>query len=103
MKIGRKTGPIVLLITGIMLCTGPLWGFLVSLVGMLRTFNETAGSRTVPPEAVAAWVGLAMWVTAAGLIATFFGVGAVIAAIVWLGRIRKATQVMLQHNTGCRD
>jgi biopolymer transport protein ExbB/TolQ len=70
---------------------------------MLRTFNETAGSRTVPPEAVAAWVGLAMWVTAAGLIAIPFGVGAVIAAIVWLGRIRKATQVMLQHNTGCRD
>lgn len=84
--MGRRTGPTVLLIVGIFLCLGPLWGLLVTTIGMLRTFNEVAGSKSVPPEAVAANIHFAVWATAAGLLALPFGIGTVIAGVVWRRR-----------------
>jgi biopolymer transport protein ExbB/TolQ len=93
MEAKRKAGPRALLIAGIVLCTGPLWGFLVTLNGMIRSFNQISNSGTgLPPTVLAESVSLAAWATAAGLIVVPFGIAAVIAAIVWRRRIAKKEQ-----------
>jgi biopolymer transport protein ExbB/TolQ len=92
MEAKRKAGPRVLSITGIVLCTGPLWGLLVTCIIMLQTFDATAETGSAPPDAVARSVVQSLWATSAGLIALPFGIAAVIAAIVWRRRIAKKEQ-----------
>ncbi len=84
-----KAGPVGLLIAGIFLCLGPLWGFIATFLGMLQSFNAIASTgRERAPEVLAQDISSAMWWTAGGFIALPLGIGAVIIATVWLRRLK---------------
>ncbi|MBN1674541.1 MAG: MotA/TolQ/ExbB proton channel family protein [Kiritimatiellae bacterium] len=87
MKRRGQTVPIILLIVGAVLCLGPVWGLLGTVLGMTRAFNtlseSTAGSR----EALAGDIGVALWTSAIGWVALPFGLALVVGSIVWLVRI----------------
>lgn len=81
--------PIALLIAGIVLLLGPLWGLLGTVLGMTRAFShvDQAGSET--PEMLATDVGLALWTTVIGLLVTPIGLGLVVIGIVWMTKIKQ--------------
>ncbi len=87
MKHRRRTGPITLIVTGVLLCLGPVWGLLGTVVGMLNAFEHVAEEGEAATEALASDIGLALHTTAAGLIAVPFGIAALVCGIIWLIRL----------------
>ncbi len=74
----RKQYSKLLLVFGILLCLGPFWGFLASLVQMIFTFHEMADIGTAQPEELAARIGYALTSGMIGLVAVPFGIGVLI-------------------------
>jgi biopolymer transport protein ExbB/TolQ len=50
-----------------MIKTGPMWGLLGTVLGMLGAFNQLAAADTVKASALAGNIGLALLTTAIGL------------------------------------
>ena len=86
--MNRKAILVTLLIVGIVLCTGPLWGVLAGLISMMHTFGSGGPIRS---EDVARGIQTTLVLTTAGWIALPFGFGAVIGTSLLLAHIRKKT------------
>jgi hypothetical protein len=85
-----KSVRVVLLLVGIILCTGPAWAFLVASSGMAHAF-QGAGA---PPDLDWEWEVVAL-VAAAGWIALPLGLAIVIWAILRLAGVRKKWGVLV--------
>jgi hypothetical protein len=86
----RNSVLVILRIVGIILCTGPLWGFLVAWSGMVYTFQRTGG---MPPD-LAREMQVVMLVTAAGWIAAPLGLATVIGTGLGLAGVKKKSVVV---------
>ncbi len=84
----RKTVLIVLLIVGVLLCTGPLWGFLVTMNSMMNSFQKISDGP-VRPQDVAGELQAAVQVTVAGWIALPLGAAMVISTALLLAGVRR--------------
>lgn len=58
---------------GVVLFTGPVWGLIGTVVGMMRAFNAPAGDSAVSEEAVSQGVSFALAATEKGIIIGFVG------------------------------
>jgi biopolymer transport protein ExbB len=81
---------ITLLITGIILMLGPLWGLLGTIIGMIGAFNDiaekTGGDKA---EALSNDIGFALYTTFAGIIVCPIGIVLFIVSIIWIIKIKK--------------
>jgi hypothetical protein len=91
----RKSVRVILLVVGIILCTGPAWAFLVASSGMVHAFQGAgAGGRGAPPDLAREW-DVVMPVAFAGWIALPLGLAIVIWAILRLAGVRKKWVVLV--------
>ena len=81
-----KKAPIALIVLGSLLATGPLWGLVGTVIGMIRAFVALDATGPARPEAPAAHVSFALWATMAGIIASPIGLALLAGGIVWLVR-----------------
>lgn len=84
-----KKAPVSLIVIGSLLALGPLWGMLGTAIGMIRAFGALNADGSAPPEHLAADVGVALWSTAAGIIASPIGLALLISGILWLVRVNR--------------
>jgi hypothetical protein len=90
-----KSVRVILLVVGIILCTGPAWAFLVASSGMVHAFQGAgAGGRGAPPDLAGEW-DVVMLVAVAGWIALPLGLAIVIWAIFRLAGVRKKWVVLV--------
>ncbi|WFB34339.1 MotA/TolQ/ExbB proton channel family protein [Kiritimatiellota bacterium B12222] len=64
------------LILGCLLATGPIWGLVGTIIGMIRTFASVA--QTGSAEATASGINTALYTTAAGVVLCPFGIALII-------------------------
>ena len=87
--------PIWLIGLGIFFCTGPLWGLLGTVIGMLRTFNDLTVHGSDDPDQLSTGIDIALQMTAIGIFALLVGIVLLAVGIVWLVRntIKKASNI----------
>ena len=66
---------------GVALYTGPIWGVLGTVVGMIGAFNTLAEQTEVAPQDLAEDIGFAMRTSLMGLIIGFVGVILILVAL----------------------
>jgi len=82
-----KKGPKLLIGIGVFLTLGPLWGFLGTIIGMVRAFTAIETSSAAPrPEDLASDISVALLATVAGWIVCPIGIGLLVGGVVWLTR-----------------
>lgn len=79
-----KTKLITWLIAGIVLLLGPVWGMVLTFVGMLIAFAKMSGTQP-PAEGLAGEMSLALYGTLLGWIACPIGLVIVVIAAIKLG------------------
>ena len=84
----RKTKLIIWLVVGIILALGPIWGLVGTVVGMILAFGHIQQGSSGEPEILANEIGLALYTTAAGLIACPIGIIMVVVSAIMLGRTK---------------
>ena len=84
--MSSKKAPVALIVLGSLLALGPLWGLAGTVLGMGRAFANLGASGPASPEPLAADIGLALWATMAGIIASPIGLALMAGGIVWLVR-----------------
>ena len=84
----RRTLLIGGIVVGAILCSGPLWGLLGTIVGMRQTFSRLDESP-LSPEAIGPGVNLAVWSTRIGLVALALGLPTFVLCLVALLRAPK--------------
>ena len=85
--MSSRKAPLALIVLGSVLAFGPLWGALATVIGMSRAFANLGASGPARPEPLAADVGMALWATMAGMVASPIGLVLLAGGIVWLVRI----------------
>lgn len=90
MKSSKKA--ISLLIAGIILASGPLWGLLGTVLGMIGAFEKIGSSNSGETELLANDIGFALWTTLAGLIVCPIGILFLIISIIWLVKLNRDQQ-----------
>lgn len=80
---------IVLLIIGIILALGPMWGLLGSTGGMINSFNAMAGDSPAKAEQLAESISLSLWSTGIGVVLAPIGAVIMIIAILWMVKLRR--------------
>ena len=93
-----KKGPKLLIGIGVLLTLGPLWGFLGTIIGMIRTFMSISSSAAPKPEDLASGLSFALLATIAGWIVCPIGIGLLVGGVVWLTRDNGKT-----HENGSLD
>ncbi len=91
--MSSKKTPIALIVFGSLLALGPLWGTVITVIGMIHAFVALDATGPARQEALAANVSLALWATMAGMIASPIGVALLAGGIVWLVRSRPARPI----------
>ncbi|WP_425607066.1 MotA/TolQ/ExbB proton channel family protein [Rubellicoccus peritrichatus] len=69
-----------LTIVAVLLCMGPIWGLLGTVIGMIGAFSNIAQGGSGQPQVLADHISFALWTTALGLITVPFGIGLLIYA-----------------------
>lgn len=80
---------IALLIIGVILASGPMWGLLGSSGGMINSFNAMAGESSAKAEQLAESISLSLWSTVIGIVLAPVGAVIMIIAIFWMVRLRR--------------
>ena len=88
-----KKAPLSLIVVGSLLALGPLWGLAGTAIGMVRAFKTLSADGSVNPEPLAADISVALWSTAAGIIASPVGLALLIGGICWLVRINRPESI----------
>lgn len=88
----KKTNCTILLVVGIILGLGPLWGLLGTVVGMMMAFNRMGEAGMGNPEALAGDIAISLYTTAIGIIMCPFGAACIIMSVVFKKRLEKETQ-----------
>lgn len=84
-----RKAPIALIVLGSLLALGPLWGTVITVIGMFRAFVSLDASGPASQEALATHVSVALWATMAGMVASPIGLALLAGGIVWLVRSRR--------------
>ena len=77
---------------GILLALGPLWGLLGTVIGMVMAFGHMGATGMGKPEVLANDIGIALYTTAAGLIACPIGIACIVVSVIFLSRIKNELQ-----------
>jgi len=81
---------IALLIAGILLALGPVWGFLGTVIGMIGAFGDLAEKTgEAKAEALASNIEFALYTTVAGCVMCPIGIVIIVLAIIWIVQINK--------------
>ena len=83
-----------MLIAGILLALGPIWGVLGTVLGMTLAFGQIAESE-VQVDALASDISFALYTTVAGYIAFPIGIALIVTALIKLLKPKK------QDTTAC--
>lgn len=94
-----RKGPVALIVIGVLLALGPLWGLLGTMIEMMRSFNTVAGSDAGASNPD---ISTTLWITWAGLIMSPVGLALLIGGIVWIFRIKKAEKGIKPTSSGYR-
>lgn len=87
-----KTEPVMLIVAGGLLLTGPLWGFLGTVLGMGHAFAALGGGGPASPEDLSSGIGAVLMSTLAGFLAWPLGIALLVPGLIWLARVRRAGQ-----------
>jgi len=85
-----KKGPITLIVIGSLLASGPVWGLLGTVVGMILAFRVLGQSSGATPGQLAAKISGSLSATVIGLSVSPLGVAMLAGGIIWLIRIEKS-------------
>jgi biopolymer transport protein ExbB len=88
-----RGGPIALLVVGVLLAAGPLWGLLGTMVGMIGAFGELSRSGGPDPQGLASHITVSLWTTMAGILVMPVGVALTVVACIWLQRVNRERRV----------
>lgn len=83
---------IALLVAGVVMALGPVWGMLGTILGVVMAFGHMGQDGMGDPELLANDIGVAMYTTAAGLIMCPVGVTCILIAVIYLNRRKKFHQ-----------
>ena len=87
--MNTKTGCILQIVGGTFLLLGPLWGLLLTVVGMIWAFARHGGGGPVPTETLASEVALAFYATVIGIVLFPIGVALLIRGILMLLKLNR--------------
>ena len=82
-----KTAPIALLVVGVLLAFGPVWGLLGTVVGMIGAFGELSRGEEAEAGELASDMSVALYTTAVGSIMAPVGAVLIVLAVVWLKKV----------------
>ncbi len=88
----RKSKLIIWLVVGIILCLGPIWGAVGTVVGMMLTFAQLAATQS-DAETVANGVSVALLTTVIGWVLCPIGIGTVIVSAIKLSKCDEEVDV----------
>lgn len=91
-RMKSKTGPVVLIVAGGLLLTGPLWGLIGTLLGMVHAFSALGARGPASPDDLSNSIGQVLMSTVAGFLAWPFGIALLVPGLFWLARIRREGQ-----------
>jgi biopolymer transport protein ExbB len=81
---------IALLIAGIILALGPIWGILGTIIGMIGAFGNLAEKTgEAKAEALASNISFSLYTTVAGFIMCPVGILLLVLSIIWIVKIKK--------------
>jgi biopolymer transport protein ExbB len=82
---------ITILVVGIVLSLGPIWGLLGTVFGMTQAFGHLAESE-IEVGALSNDISLALYTTLAGLLALPIGIALIVVAIIKLSKGKQQEQ-----------
>ncbi len=87
-----------LLIFGIVLALGPLWGILGTMIGMVGALNALSEQTGQAKEAaLASGVSFSFYTSLAGFVACPIGIGILVISIFWMRRIKKNVNLEIEQ------
>jgi biopolymer transport protein ExbB/TolQ len=89
--MNAKRLSIVGIVIGALLALGPLWGFLLTGVSMMRAFDTLGKSGVADPKQLSLEIGNSLMATAAGLFIFPLGLVVLTVSIVFLVRAMRRT------------
>ena len=87
-----KKAYVVMLVIGILLALGPVWGFVGTVLGITRAFSHLAELGSASNDVLAEDISLALYTTAAGLIMCPIGIVLIVIAAIKMSKLKKQEQ-----------
>lgn len=94
----KRTALAGLLVLGILLTLGPMWGLLCTVFGIVATFNEAAHTATIDPATLAREFHFSLYTTVAGLFVCPLGIAMVAISAIRLSKLKQEEEARGQQS-----